>query len=255
MNTGFEVSNLSKNFAGIEALASVSFKITPGEHLAIIGPSGCGKSTLLRLNAGLDSPSDGVILLNGNVISEPNRILVPAHRREIGMVFQDLGLWPNLTTLENVLLGLSQRNLSRQDARVLALQALALCKIESLTNRKPTLTSGGQQQRIALARAIATEPSFLFLDEPFAGLDLLTKLKLLDDLSALAEKKNITIVLVTHDPLEATTLCKSAISLENGRLVETGPIAKLLANPKSETLKVFRDHTVTLALGEPETHS
>ncbi|MBI4404718.1 MAG: ATP-binding cassette domain-containing protein [Deltaproteobacteria bacterium] len=246
MTLGFELSKVTKRFDDFTALTEVSFSIIQSEHLAIIGPSGCGKSTLLRLLAGLDAPSDGVILLGGEIISEPGRVVTPPHRRQIGMVFQDLGLWPNLTAFENVLLGLSGKKMSRQGAKARALEALAVCKIEALAKRRPALASGGQQQRIALARAIAAEPSFLFFDEPFSGLDLLTKLKLLDELAELAEKKNLTMVLVTHDPIEAITLCRAAISIDKGRVVEAGCINDLLADPKSETLKVFRDHTVRL---------
>jgi ABC-type Fe3+/spermidine/putrescine transport system ATPase subunit len=145
-------------------------RIISGGGLAIIAPSGCGKSTALRLLAGLEAPSSGEILLDGRVISKPCHIVVPPRQRGITMVFQDLALWPNLTVLDNVLLGLASERLTRIEARRRADEALSVCKID-LATRKPGNISGGQQQRVALARALAGKPRFLFLDEPFSGLD------------------------------------------------------------------------------------
>jgi ABC-type sulfate/molybdate transport systems ATPase subunit len=141
--------------------------------------------------------------------------------------------------LENVLLGQSSSTLNPQQKRERADQALALCRIEELANRLPNELSGGQQQRVALSRAIATQPTFLFLDEPFAGLDLVMKTRLLTEISALAEQRQFTILLVTHDPMEVMSLCTSAIVLEEGEVVETGEMKGLLQTPKSETLRVF----------------
>ncbi|MCI0560192.1 MAG: ATP-binding cassette domain-containing protein, partial [Nitrososphaera sp.] len=126
--------------------------------------------------------------------------------------------------------------------RARANEALALCGLQTLVNRKPGEISGGQQQRVALARAIAAQPTFLLLDEPFSGLDLITKARLLEEISALAAERKLTVVLVTHDPLEAITLCRSAIVLNNGRVEESGSLADLLRTSQSEILKVFRNH-------------
>ncbi len=156
------------------------------------------------------------------------------------MVFQDLALWPNLSVVENVRLGLSGANLSRREAATRADEALHRCGIESLANRLPITLSGGQQQRVALARAIAPRPDFLFLDEPFAGLDLITKNRLLAEIQALASEQQFTIVLVTHDPLETTMLCLSAVVLDGGQVEATGHLDELLRSPKSELLKAFR---------------
>lgn len=239
---GFELRSVSKQFGRMLALSEVSFKIAPGESLAIIGPSGCGKSTILRLIAGLDAPTSGEILLNGKLISEADRICLAPHRRGIAMVFQDLALWPNLSVLDNVLLGLEAQASSKQERRRKANEALSLCQIEALSDRRPGRVSGGQQQRVALARALAAEPEFLFLDEPFSGLDLVTKTALLEDISALIEKRKIALVLVSHDPMEATMLCRSAIVLNQGRIEESGQLNSLLGSPKSQILRVFRDH-------------
>ena len=241
MNRGpFELRNVSKLYDGQAALSTVTLTIEPGQHVAILGTSGCGKSTALRLLAGLDTPSEGEVMLNGTVVSTVHTILMPPHLRGVSMVFQDLALWPNLSVLENVRLGLAGTSLSRREAATRADEALHRCGIESLANRLPKTLSGGEQQRVALARAIAPRPDFLFLDEPFAGLDLITKTRLLSEIHALAIEHRFTIVLVTHDPLEATTLCQSAVVLNGGRMEAAGTLDELLRTSKSELLKAFR---------------
>lgn len=243
MNRGpFEFRSVSKLYDGNAALSAVSFMIEAGEHTAILGPSGCGKSTTLRLLAGLDTPSTGEVLLGRSVVSTPDTLDLPAHRRGVSMVFQDLALWPNLSVAKNVLLGLSGAGISRRDAQTRARRALSRCGIESFAARLPNTLSGGEQQRAALARAIAPQPDFLFLDEPFQGLDLVTKNHLLGEIKALASEEHFTIVLVTHDPLEVTTLCTSAVVLNGGRVEATGPLDDLLRAPKSEILEAFRNH-------------
>lgn len=244
----FAFRSVSKIYDRNRVLDEVSFTIPAGEHTAILGPSGCGKSTVLRLLAGLEVPSAGQVLLDGRSVSEPHRVLRPPHLRGVAMVFQDLALWPNLSVIDNVLLGLSGKGLIKKEAEKRAREALALCTIESLADRKPGAISGGQQQRVALARALAVQPSFLLLDEPFAGLDLITKTTLLEEIATLASERKITIVLVTHDPTEATTLCRSALVLETGHVEETGTWEGLLGNPRSEMLRVFRAHLGRTAL-------
>lgn len=235
---GFTFRSVSKMYGSNPVLNETSFTLTAGEHTAILGPSACGKTTALRLLAGLEAPSSGEILFEGKVLSEPSRILIPPHERNLALVFQDLALWPNLTVFGNVMLGLSGKNGARKTAE----EALTLCGIGNLADRKPGTLSGGQQQRVALARALAAQPTFLLLDEPFSGLDLVTKSQLLQDITTLAAQRQFTIVLVCHDPFEATTICKRALVLDQGRVVEDGAFSELLRAPKSEMLKVFRDH-------------
>ncbi len=240
MASGFEFDAVSKRYKGHLALDGASFALPQGEHTALLGPSGCGKSTALHLLAGLTAPSSGRVLLDGKVVSEPHKIVTPPHLRRVSMVFQDLALWPNLSVRENVALSLSGTRLSKREKGERVLDALTLCGIEALAERSPGNTSGGQQQRVALARALAARPSFLLLDEPFSGLDLVTKVSLLKEIKALAGKETFTILLVTHDPSEAMTLCRSAIVLEDGSVKEAGTLRQLLYAPKSETLRAFK---------------
>lgn len=237
-----EFQAVSKIYGERRVLNDVSFIIPTGAHTAILGPSGCGKSTVLRLLAGLDAPSAGEVLLDGNVVSQPNRVVKPPHQRGIAMVFQDLALWPNLSAKDNILLGLSGAGLTRREVQQRASEALAQCAIASLAERKPGTLSGGEQQRVALARAIAVRPTYLLLDEPFSGLDLVTKTTLLTEIASLAAERNTTIVLVAHDPLEATALCRSVLVLKDGRVEEAGALNDLLRAPQSELLTVFRSH-------------
>jgi ABC-type Fe3+/spermidine/putrescine transport system ATPase subunit len=153
------------------------------------------------------------------------------------MVFQDLALWPNLSALDNVLLGLSRSPLPKHDRRTRARAMLALCEIEPLATRLPTALSGGEQQRVALARALAPSPSWLLLDEPFSSLDPTLRERLVDDVRKLATAQEATIVLVTHDLADALALTERAVVLERGRVVESGPWDKLLADPRSDLLR------------------
>jgi iron(III) transport system ATP-binding protein len=243
----FEFRAVSKRYEEHAALVEVSFAVSAGEHLALLGPSGSGKSTALRLLAGLEGPSDGEILLDGQVASRPGRIVLPPHRRGVAMVFQDLALWPNLTVFDNVLLGLAGAQLSRRQARARAREALAWCGIDALADRKPGQISGGEQQRVALARATAPHPRFLLLDEPFSGLDLVIKTRLLKEIAALAREQCLTVLLVSHDPMDAVALCRAAIVLEGGQVTEAGILTDLLNAPRSEILKAFQRHLGDLA--------
>lgn len=238
----FQFCSVSKVYDGHSALSEVSFTVTAGEHLSILGPSGCGKSTALRLLAGLEAPSQGQVLLDGKPISEPNRVLLPPFRRGIAMVFQDLALWPNLTVLGNVLLGLSGAKLTRRERRARAEEALRLCGIAWLAHRRPGQLSGGQQQRVALARALAAQPRLLVLDEPFSSVDITTKARLLGEIRSLAAQQDLTVVLVSHDPQEAAAICHTAIILEDGRVQEFGALGELMLHPRSQTLKAFREY-------------
>ncbi|MEO7317383.1 MAG: ABC transporter ATP-binding protein [Chthoniobacteraceae bacterium] len=239
MSPLLEVRELSQSHGSTPVFSRVGFAILPGEHLALLGPSGCGKSTLLRLLAGLDAPAEGQIKIEDRLVSAPGKILVPPHERGIAMVFQDLALWPNLDAIHNVLLGMAQTPLSRSQRGAQALAALKLCGVEAFTHRKPAQLSAGQQQRVALARALAVRPKLLLLDEPFSGLDVILKAQLLAEIQDLAREHGVTLMLVTHDPLEATALCRNALVIEEGAACEHGTFRDLLRKPASATLRAF----------------
>jgi iron(III) transport system ATP-binding protein len=246
-----ELCGVSKAFGSQSALTNVSLSIAAGRHTAILGPSGSGKSTLLRLIAGLDCPSAGSIMIDGRLVARAGRTVAPPHERRLALVFQDLALWPNLTVEQNVRLGLAGQRLPRDEARRRVGSALSACRIENLGKRRPAETSGGEQQRTALARALAVHPRYLLLDEPFSGVDLATKQAILSEIARLAAEHEATIVLVTHDPAEAVVLCSHAFTLEDHRLGDCGPLPELIRSSTAPTLAAFRN-TIERLTPRPE---
>jgi ABC-type Fe3+/spermidine/putrescine transport system ATPase subunit len=201
-----DISRLTHGYGSAAVMVDFSLTLAAGEHRALTGPSGCGKSTLLRLIAGLDTPQSGKISLAGFLATDGPRLLIPPHQRGLAMLFQDLALWPNLSALANVELGLASAALTRQEKQARSAEALALCHISELARRRPAQLSGGQQQRVALARALAVRPRLLLLDEPFTGLDDSLKGQLVADVRSLASRHGITILAATHDLSEAAAL-------------------------------------------------
>jgi iron(III) transport system ATP-binding protein len=234
-----EVENLQKSFGKKPLFTDLSLSIDPGANLLLIGPSGSGKSTLLKLIAGLDAPTKGTIRLDGRVASQDARITIPAHKRGVAMVFQDLGLWPNLTIDENVALGLAGTRLSRREKADRANAMLELCELSAKKNERPARLSAGEQQRVALARAMAARPNLLLLDEPFTGLDLVLKNSLAKYISQLAPQFGASLLLVSHNPLDASAFSASVAVLEDGQICETGPFEQLTPNPKSRTVRAW----------------
>ncbi len=238
-----ELQCVTKKYENHTALDGLSLRIEPGVNLALIGPSGCGKSTALKLLAGLDLPSNGHIFLDGKLASDKNSLQIAPHERGISMVFQDLGLWPNLSVINNIELGIFRYKPAEKRSRTM--DALKICGIVELATRLPAEISGGQLQRVALARALATRPRFLFLDEPFSGLDLVNKARLFQQLIQLGQERKITLLLVTHDPWEAAILCQKVIVLDNGRIAEAGMLHEILRNPKTELMKLFAESGIS----------
>ncbi|MGH7787619.1 MAG: ABC transporter ATP-binding protein [Candidatus Binatia bacterium] len=245
---GFELRAVGFQRRGLVVLEALTLRFPPRTRTAIVGPSGAGKSTLLYLLAGLEAPTDGEVLLDGAIVSRRREVVVPPHRRTVSMVFQDLALWPNLSALDNVVLGLAATGLAAPARRERARAVLELVGIGRLANRLPDTLSGGEQQRVALARALGPAPAYLLLDEPFASIDLPVKTRLLAEIARVAEEEQITVLLVTHDPLEALALCDEGVVIEKGRVVEGGAWQTLLdvGVPRSETLRAFQSQLAAL---------
>jgi ABC-type sulfate/molybdate transport systems ATPase subunit len=220
-------------------LDGADFDVADGESVALLGSSGSGKSTLLRVIAGLQIAEQGEVLIAGQQASRDGRLLIPPHRRGIAMLFQDLALWPNLTVAGNVCLGLAGLRLSRDECQNRIAHALDGCKIPELADRRPGTLSGGQQQRVALARALAMQPKLLLLDEPFGGLDLITKQAVLLQIAQLKSQLGFAVILVTHDPVEVRGLCTSLAVLEGGHIAEHAPMDDITANPQTALGKAF----------------
>jgi len=234
------LESVTQHFNGRDVFRDITFTVNAGESLALLGPSGCGKSTLLRILSGLDAPVGGCVFLDDQTASEPGRILIPSHRRGIGMVFQDLALWPGLTALDNVAAGLGASAGKKTGRRAAARAMLERCGLAGLDSRRPGELSVGQQQRVALARALVAQPRLLLLDEPFTGLDLTIKENILGEIAALARDANLTLILVSHDPWEVSTLCRRAIVIEDGMLAEIAALSNTPAENTSLTLRTMR---------------
>jgi ABC-type Fe3+/spermidine/putrescine transport system ATPase subunit len=222
-------------------LDGAELEIAPGQSLALLGSSGCGKSTLLRIIAGLEIPDEGEVYVAGSAATFGGRLLVAPCRRGLAMLFQDLALWPNLSVQGNVYLGLSALRLPKTNMRARALESLRMCGIEELAGRLPGTLSGGQQQRVALARALATQPKLLLLDEPFGGLDLVTKQAVMSELVRLKSDLGFALVLVTHDSLEVRQVCDSLAVLQDGRIAEHGSLSHIAAAPQTVLAKALTE--------------
>src|SRR5690606_10343953 len=192
----------------------ISFDVKKGEILALVGESGSGKTTLLRLIAGLEHPDAGCIWLSGEKIVE-GRVSVPAHKRKVGLVFQDYALFPHLTVFENVTFGLQN---GHSNPEKLALEALSMVGLHENHHYYPHQLSGGQQQRVALARAIAPNPKILLLDEPFSNLDAMLKDQVREEIRHIIKKADITAIFVTHDTRDALSTADRIAILHKGYL-------------------------------------
>jgi iron(III) transport system ATP-binding protein len=211
------VQDLARHYGTTIVLKGVSFTVPDGNRTAILGPSGSGKTTLLRLVAGLDLPDGGTVAMGGEVVSRPGWG-VPPHERHIGFVFQFPALWPHMTVLDNVCFGLT--GVARAEAKARAADWLARVQLEGLGGRYPDQLSGGQAQRVSLARALAPAPALLLMDEPLAHVDAALKRQLLELILALVVAPGVTLLYVTHDPEEADALAEQQLRLHDGALVE-----------------------------------
>jgi ABC-type Fe3+/spermidine/putrescine transport system ATPase subunit len=220
---------VSKRFGTTLALDEVNLTVPDGSITAVVGPSGCGKTTMLRIIAGLEVPDSGRVLFNDEDITD-----LPPRDRKVGMVFQDLALFPHLTVLDNIAFGLVARGYEQDEARKRAKSLIKLLRLEGLEKRYPHQLSGGQQQRVALARALAPNPSVLLLDEPFGALDARLREQLLWEVRRLHEERNFTAIHVTHDQAEALAIADKLAIMKDGKIIREGPSEEVVRTPGSE---------------------
>jgi spermidine/putrescine ABC transporter ATP-binding subunit len=223
-----EVKNISRSFGSHKALDDVSVRFDDGGFYALLGPSGSGKTTLLRMIAGFDYPDAGSIEMDGKSVER-----VPLEKREIGMVFQNYALFPNMSVDENVAFGLDVRGIRREESRARVQAALDLVQLGKHGGRRPHQLSGGQRQRVALARAIVINPRVLLLDEPLGALDKALRVDMQIELKRIQREIGITTIFVTHDQEEALTMADRIGILKDGRLVEEGRPEDIYNHPKS----------------------
>ncbi|MGZ3293272.1 MAG: ABC transporter ATP-binding protein [Xanthobacteraceae bacterium] len=222
MATALDVRDLRKEFsAGRPAVDGVSFHVPTGEIVVLLGPSGCGKTTTLRCVAGLEHSTAGRISIGGRLVSSPaDGVQVPARLRNIGMVFQSYAVWPHMTVRQNVAYPLRHRRVSRAELERKTGDVLALVGLSEFADRSVVSLSGGQMQRVALARSLVYEPQLLLLDEPLSNLDAQLRLRLRDDLRRIIKQAGVTAVYVTHDQAEAVVLGDRIGVMRDGKLLQ-----------------------------------
>lgn len=223
-------NELRAEFGDVSAVAGVSLHVAPGEVVALLGRSGCGKSTLLHLIAGLVRPSSGEVWLDGRCVAGGDRHLAP-HQRSIGMVFQNGALWPHLCVLDTVAYPLRRAGRSPRAAESTAMRLLVQLGIAPLARRRPAELSGGEQQRVGLARALAREARLYLLDEPTAHLDTGLRQDFQELIADNQRRTGAAVLLATHDPAEGLALAHRVALMKAGQLIQVGPPDEVYGEP------------------------
>ena len=234
MSNQVNIKEAVKYYGDFKALNGVSLTINEGEFFTLLGPSGCGKTTLLRMIAGFNSIEGGEFCFGDKIINK-----VPAHKRDIGMVFQNYAIFPHLNVEENVAYGLKARNVPKEEISKRVKEALELVKISHLAERKPNELSGGQQQRVALARAFVIEPSVLLMDEPLSNLDAKLRVEMRTVIKKLQKRLGITTIYVTHDQEEALAISDRIAVMKDGNIMQIGTPSEIYAKPKNPFVAGF----------------
>jgi sulfate transport system ATP-binding protein len=229
-----EVRNVDKRFGDFVALDDVSLTVADGSLTALLGPSGSGKSTLLRIIAGLETPDAGRVLIAGDDVTR-----VPPRDRGVGFVFQHYAPFKHMTVRENIGFGLTVRKRPKAEVRPRVDELLSLVRLDGLAERYPSQLSGGQLQRMALARALAPEPAVLLLDEPFGALDAQVRGELREWLRRLHDEIHVTTIFVTHDQEEAMDVAEQIVLMNGGRTEQAGTAEDLYERPANEFVMSF----------------
>jgi spermidine/putrescine ABC transporter ATP-binding subunit len=222
------VRNVTRTFGRTVAVDDVSIAVGEGEFVSLLGPSGCGKTTLLRIIAGFEHPDSGTVTLAGKDITR-----LPPNRRPTNLLFQRGALFPHLTVGENIAYPLNRRRLPKQEVRTRVEQMLELIRLPDFADRRPSQLSGGEAQRIALARALAADPDVLLLDEPLGALDKKLRKELQLELRTLHRDLGKTFVFVTHDQEEALVMSDRIVVMNKGRVIQDGTPRDVYSNPSS----------------------
>jgi len=233
-----ELVSVSKRFArsgqGVAAVSDVSLTVEPGELLTLLGPSGCGKTTTLRMVAGFEQPDGGRVLIDAQDVTG-----LMVYRRSIGFVFQNYALFPHLTVFDNVAYGLQVKRLDRATIREKVERVLALVGLPGYGGRFSNQLSGGEQQRVAVARAVVVEPRLLLFDEPLSNLDAKLRVQMREELSRLQRQLAITTIYVTHDQEEAMAISDRIAVMQAGRVAQVGTARELYGAPRSAFVAQF----------------
>ena len=228
------IKDLVKTFGGFTAVSGINLDVRDGEFLILVGPSGCGKTTTLNMISGLQSPTSGQIIIGNTVVNdfEPGE-------RGLGMVFQDLALFPHMTVFENIAFGLRVKKVAEKEVRERVSAAAAAVHIEPLLAKLPRECSGGESQRVALARTIVTNPSVFLMDEPLSSLDAKLRVDMRTELKGLHKRLKATFVYVTHDQAEAMTMADRIVVMSKGRIEQVGTPLEIYNRPATQFVAGF----------------
>jgi sulfate/thiosulfate transport system ATP-binding protein len=229
-----EVRNVGKRFGEFVALDDVCIRVNDGALTALLGPSGSGKSTLLRIIAGLETPDSGEVVIGEHEVTD-----APARTRDVGFVFQHYAPFKHMTVHDNVAFGLTVRKRPKAEIKARVAELLGLVRLDGLAERYPAQLSGGQLQRMALARALAVQPKVLLLDEPFGALDAQVRGELREWLRRLHEEIHVTTIFVTHDQEEAMEVAEQIVVMNKGKIEQAGTPRELYESPRNEFVMSF----------------
>ena len=224
--SGLALQNVTKQFGTFTAVKNVDLTVPHGTFVCLLGPSGCGKTTLMRMVAGLDLPTGGAIRLDGADITH-----VPTHKRDLGMVFQSLALFPHLTVGENIAYSLRIRGIGKEDQKKRVDELLAMIHLTGYADRPVAKLSGGQRQRVAIARALAISPKLFLLDEPLSALDAKLREAMQVELRQLQQRLGITTIVVTHDQREAMTMADTVVVMNGGEIRQAAAPVEIYRRP------------------------
>ena len=241
------LKNINKYFGKFHVLKDINISIKKGEFICLLGPSGCGKTSLLRIIAGLERENSGTISLENNDITK-----LSTRERNVGIVFQSYALFPNMTGEENITFGLKNKKLQDNKIKEILNETVKLVQLGGIAKKYPSEMSGGQMQRIALARAIAMEPNILLLDEPLSALDAKVRSKLRYEIKELQKKLKITTIMVTHDQEEALSMGDRIVVMNSGKIEQIGTPEEIYNNPLNSFVADFIGTTNIIKLGEKE---
>ena len=224
--SGLTLQNIVKQFGTFTAVKNVELTVPHGTFVCLLGPSGCGKTTLMRMVAGLDLPTSGAIKLDGKDITN-----VPTHKRDLGMVFQSLALFPHLTVGENIAYSLRIRGVGKEEQKKRVDELLAMIHLTGYADRPVAKLSGGQRQRVAIARALAISPKLFLLDEPLSALDAKLREAMQVELRQLQQRLGITTIVVTHDQREAMTMADTVVVMSGGEIRQAAAPVEIYRRP------------------------
>lgn len=243
--TSLEISHLRVSFNKKVILDDLSLSVAEGQIAALLGPSGCGKTTLLRSIAGLIAPSDGTIRFGKQLVSLSSLVL-PSHKRKIGYVPQEGALFPHLNVADNIAFGLDRAVFTKDQIRQITKEMLSLIGMQGFDNRAPNQLSGGQQTRVALARALAIKPAIVLFDEPFSALDAQLRTDLRADVIDLLRAHNTTAILVTHDREEALVSADTVALMREGKIIQQGSPEQVYSSPISPAIAISTGDALVL---------